>query len=87
MLTDGQPLQVDELKNIKKLAQVGDEDKGKPYQVGFTYDLAEPEHRGWYTGELQRIFALDADSSNSTKNNCQFYVRVKGNQLVLTSTD
>lgn len=79
---DGQKIQVEELKNVKKIAKIGPDDMGKPYRSGFSYDMAEPEHRGQYTCELIRgIIAPDADSSNSTKVSFFYYVRIKGKRF------
>lgn len=72
--TDGRKVEVDELKNAKKISKVGPDDVGRPYRVGFSYDMAEPEHRGQYKCELKYI----TEPVNSTTVSFEYYVRVKG---------
>jgi len=64
------------------MAEYAKDEEGKPtgaYRVGFSYDMAEREHRGHYVCQVQRGFSLDAElvNGNTTEVINDYYVRVK----------
>jgi hypothetical protein len=59
---------------------IKDPEKGNPYRHGFTFEMAEPEHRGMYTCELGRKEGSEGRNENyQTIDSLEYYVRVKGN--------
>ncbi|CAL8138216.1 unnamed protein product [Orchesella dallaii] len=78
---DEQQLQIDELKGIQKIGEYNeDTGRGRPYRVGFTYEMAEPEHRGKYRCLVVRSHAPEQEThrnGTATQVSYEYYVRVK----------
>ncbi|ODN01475.1 Basigin [Orchesella cincta] len=78
---DGQQLQLEEIKNIKRIGEYNeDAGRGRPFRVGFLYDMAEPEHRGQYVCQVVRSHAPDQEThknGTATQVSFEYYVRVK----------
>lgn len=64
--------------SVKPINQVAEQEKGKPFRTGFTFDMAEREHRGEYTCEVIRHASFTVEDEGEAELKLSYYVRVKG---------
>jgi len=78
---DKKPLEVEE--SVQKISKVAEDEKGKPYRIGFFYEMSETNHRGHYTCQVRKNGESNVDVGSSGTGSvlaeCTYYVRVKGN--------
>ena len=69
--------------NARSINGVAEKEKGKPYRVGYSFEMAEREQRGLYTCEVIRRNKVTSDDDEEPELKLEYYVRVKGEMCML----
>lgn len=84
-VTDGERMEIEDNNDMKRIDIIAKEERGKPYRTGFSYSLADTEHRGHYACDVIRDGESNQDEETKSADGSDafasftYYVRVKGN--------